>query len=294
MRGITLNANAKINLGLDVLGVREDGYHEVRMIMQSLELSDEIVLEKTEGEIVIRTDSTEIPSDQNNLCYKAAALMKREYGIEQGVTVTVTKRIPVAAGLAGGSADAAAVMTGMNDLFGLSLSKEQLMEQGVRIGADVPFCIMKGCALSEGIGEKLTGLKNLPKCGIILFTPKISVSTAAVYKKLDLLKALAHPDIDGMLEAIDSGDLKRLAGLMKNVLEQVTASEYGVISETEERFMENGALGAVMSGSGPTVFGIFGDRRSAEAAYETLRTQMPEGQLILTEPAGKGGIHGGS
>ena len=294
MREITLNANAKINLGLDVLGVREDGYHEVRMIMQSLELSDELVLEKTEGEIIIKTDSEEIPSDRTNLCYKAAELMKTEYGIEQGVTVTVTKRIPVAAGLAGGSADAAAVMTGMNSLFGLSLSGEQLMKQGVRIGADVPFCIMKGCALSEGIGEKLTGLKNLPKCGIILFTPKISVSTAMVYKKLDQFGISTHPDTEGMLKAIDSGDLKRLAGLMKNVLEPVTASEHGVIKEIEELFTKEGALGAVMSGSGPSVFAIFEDRKRAEAAYEKLRTQMPEGQLILTEPAGKGGRHGGS
>ena len=294
MRGIILNANAKINLGLDVLGVREDGYHEVRMIMHSLELSDEIMLEKTEGEILIKTDSREIPSDQSNLCYKAAELMKREYGIEQGVAVTVKKRIPVAAGLAGGSTDAAAVMTGMNSLFGLSLSEEQLMKQGVKIGADVPFCIMKGCALSEGIGEKLTGLKNLPKCGIILFTPKISISTGTVYKKLDRFGVRAHPDTEGMLKAIDSGDLKGLAGLMKNVLEPVTASEHEVIRETEERFMEMGALGAVMSGSGPTVFSIFEDRKRAEDVYDILRTQMPEGQLILTEPVGKGGIDGGS
>ncbi len=289
MCGITLNANAKINLGLDVLGVRQDGYHEVRMIMQSLELSDEITLEKTEGEILIRTDSEEVPSDRTNLCYKAAELMKREYSIEQGLTVTVKKRIPVAAGLAGGSADAAAVMTGMNSLFNLSLSEKQLMQQGVRIGADVPFCIMKGCALSEGIGEKLTGLKNLPKCGIILFTPKISISTAAVYKKLDQFGIKDHPDTEGMLKAIDSGDLKRLAGMMKNVLEPVSASEHAVIRQTEERFMEKGALGAVMSGSGPTVFAVFEDRKSAEDAYEILRTQMPEGQLILTEPGGKGG-----
>ena len=300
---IKLEANAKINLGLDVLGVREDGYHLVKMVMQSLKLADEVTIEVTGGlkdqdtkrsnqteaqdyinNIVIKTDSTLIPCDGSNLCFKAAKLMKAEYGIKEALTVTLQKRIPVAAGLAGGSADAAAVIIGMNELFQLGLSQKELMEQGVKIGADVPFCIMKGTALSEGIGEQLTGLKNLPKCGIILFKPKIDVSTKTVYKKLDGIEIKTHPDIDGMLAAIEGGDLKKVVGFMGNVLELVTENDYPVIRDIKNKLKDYGALGAMMSGSGPTVFGIFEDMGRAKDCYARLKSDGLEGQLILTEP----------
>ncbi len=285
MRTIELKAKAKINLSLDVLGVRKDGYHEVKMIMQSLELSDDIILSRSEGGISLETDSCEIPLDENNICWKAAKLMFEEYKLKGGLDISVKKNIPVAAGLAGGSTDAAAVIKGINRLFELGLSEKELMEQGVKTGADVPFCIMGGTALSEGIGEKLTGLKNLPKCGIILFKPKIDVSTAGIYKKLDNIAINCHPDVDGMIKTIDEGDLKGTAGLMGNVLELVTAASYPVIKEIEKMFMEAGALGSMMSGSGPTVFGIFGDDEQAKAGYDTLKSRLPDGQLILTRPS---------
>ncbi len=305
---ISLKANAKINLGLDVLGVLENGYHEVRMVMQSLELADEIVLEKTGTGISIITDSAEIPKDENNLCYKAAALMREEYGISEGVAITVKKNIPVAAGLAGGSADAAAGIEGMNRLFKLSLSTDELMAQGFKTGADVPFCILKGTALAQGMGEKLTGLKKLPKCGIILFKPDFEILTGYVYKKLDEKEIRNHPDIDGIVRAIEDGELRTAASLMGNVLEEVTAEEHPVIGRIRDRMISDGAVNAMMSGSGPTVFGIFDNERRAMSCYTGLCEDERGGRVILTEPmlgsaAGgqtvnarswKGGGHGGS
>ncbi len=284
MRKISLEANAKINLGLDVVGLREDGYHEVRMVMQSLELCDTIELEKTDGGIEIQSDSENLPPARENICYKAAELMLKEYGLPGGLEISIKKRIPIAAGLAGGSTDAAAVFLGTNELFGLGLSKEELLSLGVKVGADVPFCIAKGAALSEGIGEKLTGLKNLPECGIILFKPEISVSTADVYRKIDKTQIKAHPDIDALAKAMEEGSLKRITGLMGNVLELVTEAEHPVITTAKQEFMDHGALGAMMSGSGPTVFGIFEDRDSAGKCYDLLKEKLA-GTLILTGPA---------
>ncbi len=283
MRKISLKANAKINLGLDVVGVRENGYHEVRMIMQSLRLCDDIELEEQEKDISIISDSEEIPDGHDNICYKAAELMWREYSIKSGLAIKISKRIPVAAGLAGGSTDAAAVIIGINELFSLGRTVDELMEQGVKIGADVPFCILKGTALSEGIGEKLTSLKKLPECGILLFKPSVGVSTANVYRELDEIKIKEHPDIDAQVRAIEEGDLKKTAGLMGNVLEFVTEKKYPVITEAKQSMLRNGALGAMMSGSGPTVFGVFEDIKKAEACYRELNGEL-NGKFILTEP----------
>ncbi len=265
-------ALAKVNLGLDVLGKREDGYHELRMIMQTVSVFDRIYMKRTAAPgIRIRTNVGFLPVNENNLMYKAADLLMQRFQIGEGVFMDLDKHIPVAAGLAGGSSDAAAVLTGMNRMFELGLSQQELMDLGVRIGADVPYCIMQGTALAEGIGEKLTPLPSPPECRIVLAKPGIHVSTKFVYGNLKVDQISRHPDIDGQVEALKKGDLKMLADLMGNVLEQVTVSEYPKIGAIKEQMLEGGALGAMMSGSGPTVFGLFEDEKKAEQVYRQLR-----------------------
>ena len=272
MNEIRLRAKAKINLGLDVLRKREDGYHEVRMIMQTVNLYDRLTLCRTQAAgIQIMTNLQYLPVNEDNLAYKAAKLLMDEFHIKQGVTIELNKYIPVAAGMAGGSSDAAAVMVGVNKLFDLSLSKYELMERGVRIGADVPFCIMRGTALAEGIGEKLTPLPSMPECYILIAKPKVHVSTKFVYGNLRVNELETHPDIDGQMEALKEGNLQDLAKRMGNVLETVTIPEYPVIRKIKETMMEHGALNAMMSGSGPTVFGLFEERTTAENAYDVLK-----------------------
>ena len=258
---ISLKAYGKINLGLDVVRRREDGYHEVKMIMQTVDLWDELTFcDVTTDEIVITSDSAELPDVKDNIIYKACRMMKDIYGIDKGVHVTVDKHIPVAAGMAGGSADAAAALKAMNMLFGLNLSDEQLMEHGVKLGADVPYCIMQGTALSEGIGEILTPLPPMPDCLIVIAKPAIGVSTKWVYQnlKVDLLEE--HPDIDGMADALKTGDLKGITDRMANVLETVTIPANPVIDSVKKLIAENDSMGVLMSGSGPTVFGIYDNR----------------------------------
>lgn len=284
MDQLSLRAMGKINLGLDVLGKREDGYHEVRMIMQSVRVYDKIFLSKTkENGISIKTNRAYLPTDENNLVYKAAKLLMDEFGIEDGVEIDLKKFIPVAAGMAGGSSDAAAVLYGMNRMFGLKLDDEQLMKRGVLIGADVPYCIMRGTVLSEGIGEILTPLKNAPDCHIVIAKPAISVSTKHVYEAYDSAENIVHPDIDGMIEAINAGDLKALASKLSNVLENVTGKDYPIIGELEEFMKARGALGAIMSGSGPTVFGLYDDENLARATYDALRQNHMAKQTFITE-----------
>lgn len=258
---ISLKAYGKINLGLDVVRRREDGYHEVKMIMQTVDLWDELTFcDVTTDEIVITSDSSELPDVKDNIIYKACRMMKDIYGIDKGVHVTVDKHIPVAAGMAGGSSDAAAALKAMNMLFGLNLSDEQLMEHGVKLGADVPYCIMQGTALSEGIGEILTPLPPMPDCLIVIAKPAIGVSTKWVYQnlKVDLLEE--HPDIDGMADALKTGDLKGITDRMANVLETVTIPANPVIDSVKKLIAENDSMGVLMSGSGPTVFGIYDNR----------------------------------
>lgn len=271
---ISLKAYGKINLGLDVVRRREDGYHEVKMIMQTVDLWDELTFcDVTTDEIVITSDSSELPDVKDNIIYKACRMMKDIYGIDNGVHVTVDKHIPVAAGMAGGSADAAAALKAMNMLFGLNLSDEQLMEHGVKLGADVPYCIMQGTALSEGIGEILTPLPPMPDCLIVIAKPAIGVSTKWVYQnlKVDLLEE--HPDIDGMADALKTGDLKGITDRMANVLETVTIPANPVIDSVKKLIAENGSMGVLMSGSGPTVFGIYdsGDKERAQKVVDMLR-----------------------
>lgn len=280
---ISLKALAKINLGLDVVRRREDGYHEVRMIMQTIQLYDRLDIKRTqEPGIQIQTNLSFLPVNENNLIYKAAKLLMDEFSITDGVSVKLDKRIPVAAGMAGGSTDAAAMLIGVNRLFSLGLTKRQLMERGVQIGADVPYCIMRGMALAEGIGEALSPLPPMVKCPVLIAKPSISVSTKFVYQNLKLDDTTIHPDIDLLIEDIKAKNLHDIAAHMGNVLETVTIPNYPVIDEIKKHMLSHGAVGAMMSGSGPTVFGLFDDEDTAKKAYTAMRSSHLARQVYLT------------
>lgn len=280
---ISLKALAKINLGLDVVRRREDGYHEVRMIMQTIHLYDRLDIKRTkESGIQIQTNLSFLPVNENNLIYKAAKLLMDEFSITDGVSVKLDKRIPVAAGMAGGSTDAAAMLIGVNRLFSLGLTKRQLMERGVQIGADVPYCIMRGTALAEGIGEALSPLPPMVKCPVLIAKPSISVSTKFVYQNLKLDDTTIHPDIDLLIDDIKAKNLHDIAAHMGNVLETVTIPNYPVIDEIKKHMLSNGAVGAMMSGSGPTVFGLFDDEDTAKKAYKAMRSSHLARQVYLT------------
>lgn len=269
---LELKALAKINLGLDVLGVRDNGYHDVRMVMQTIYLYDNVTIQKSEEPgIRLKTNLQFLPIDDKNIAYKAAKLLMDEFQIQEGVEITLEKRIPVAAGLAGGSSNAAAVLVGMNRLFDLKLKEQELMDRGVQLGADVPYCIMRGTVLAEGIGEILTLLQPLPKCYVLVAKPPISVSTKMVYEKLDSHEIEEHPDIDGILAGLEKGDLGKIADSMGNVLERVTIEEYPIIEEIKNLMKAGGALNAMMSGSGPTVFGIFEDKSVAKKVQKQIK-----------------------
>lgn len=284
MDELNLKALAKINLGLDVLRKRADGYHEVRMVMQTIRLHDRIRMRKLNRPgIRVSTNLYYLPCNENNLVYKAAKLLMDEFQIPGGLAIELKKHIPVAAGMAGGSADAASVLYGMNLMFHLRLSRQQLMERGVKLGADVPYCILRGTALAEGIGEQLTVLPPAPKCPVLIAKPPISVSTKFVYENLKLEEDTQHPDIDGLLAAIRSQDGEQMAGHMGNVLETVTVLHYPVIRELKEIMMQNGAMNAMMSGSGPTVFGLFRETGAAEAAAGELRAKDLARQIYVTD-----------
>ena len=287
MDKIQLKALAKINLGLDVLRRREDGYHEVKMIMQTIGLHDDLEIRKTKTPgIQVKTNLYYLPTNENNLVYKAAKLLMNEFQIQDGVSIQLKKRIPVAAGMAGGSSDGAAVLWGINQMYGLGLSMQALMERGVRLGADVPYCIQRGTALAEGIGEKLSVLPPMPKCTILIAKPGISVSTKFVYENLHAndLKPEQHPDVDSMIEAMRQKDLGLLCSRMGNVLETVTIPAYPVINEIKRTMMDNGAIGSMMSGSGPTVFGIFDSPAAAKQAVKAVRATKLAKQICLTTP----------
>ncbi len=283
MKQIELKALAKINLGLDVLGKRENGYHDVRMVMQSVYLYDEVKIERTnEPGIRLKTNLYFLPEGEGNIAYKAAALLMEEFGIQEGVKITLHKHIPVAAGMAGGSSNAAAVLFGLNRMFGLGLTQEQLMERGVKLGADVPYCIMRGTVLAEGIGEKLTALPPVPKCVVLIAKPPVSVSTRTVYEALDAKKDVKHPDIDGLIDGLEHGDLKQISACMGNVLEDVTIPMHPEIEKIKQEMRKAGALGAMMSGSGPTVFGLFTGKQEARRAQERIRKMALAKQVYLT------------
>lgn len=284
MESIKLKARAKINLGLDVLGKRADGYHEVRMVMQTIGIYDRLIITKIpQAEIRITSNLSFLPVNENNLIYKAAKLLKDEYQYAGGVEIDLNKFIPVAAGLAGGSTDAASTMFGLNKLFGLGMSVKRMMELGVSLGADVPYCVMRGTALAEGIGEQLTRLQPMPHCWIVIAKPPINVSTKLVYEQLDTNEIQHHPDIDGIIQSIEQQDAAGVAAKMGNVLEAVTIPLYPVIDTIKQDMLAHGAVNAMMSGSGPTVFGIFPDERTALACQAFLKMKGDARQVYITE-----------
>ncbi len=275
MKSVVLKARAKINLTLDVTGVRDDGYHLVEMIMQTISLYDTVSVKKMPKKgIWLKCDVKWLPCDERNIAYKAAKLMIEKFNLEEGVAISITKKIPVAAGLAGGSADCAAVLKGMNIVYDLGLSDEELMEIGVKLGSDVPFCIMEGTVLAEGIGEKLTPLPACPEMDMVLVKLPVSVSTPTVYRELDNEVISYHPNTKEMIKAIENKDIKKISDELSNVLEIVTIKMHPKIEKIKESLKEMGAIGAIMSGSGPSVFGIFENKDAACEAADKIRAKF--------------------
>lgn len=283
MEQLTRKAYAKINLGLDVLRRREDGYHEVKMIMQTVAIYDTLTFfkRKTPG-ICLKVDKKELSEDKDNLIYRAAELLMEKAKVQEGVEIHLEKRIPIAAGMAGGSTDAAAAFHGINELFDLGYSLEELQALGVTLGADIPYCLAGGTAISEGIGEVLTPLPMPPQCTLVVAKPDINVSTKFVYENLHADTLTCHPDIDGMAEAIKAGSIQGITDRLGNVLETVTVKEYPVIEKIKELMLAEGAAGALMSGSGPTVFGIFDKEEQAKKAAMTIEEKRLAGQVFVT------------
>lgn len=287
---LTLSANAKINLTLDILGTRADGYHEVAMIMQEISLHDTLSMGKiNQGislTIAIEGQQGTLPADESNLCWKAAALVQKEYNLQEGVEIHLTKRIPMAAGLAGGSADAAAVLKGMNHLFRLGMTEARLCELGARLGSDIPFCIMGGTMLATGRGEVLTRLPRFPRLSVVLAKPPVGVSTAWAYKTYDAGYDGPHPDNEAMLVAIHEGNAHKATGLLCNVLEGVTETEHPVIADYKRLMLEHGAMASMMSGSGPTVFGLVREKQQAWHLADTLKKYDGEVGVFVAETLG--------
>lgn len=283
---ITVEGNAKINLTLDILGKRPDGYHEVSMVMQSVSLHDTVKLTKIPKGIELTLNVPGLEADERNLAWRAAALLLRERQVEGGVRIELVKRIPVAAGLAGGSADAAAVLRGVNELYGLGLTLPELCSYGAKLGSDIPFCIMGGTMLATGRGEVLKELEPVPEFWVVLAKPKISVSTAWAYQNYDEQGAEAHPDNAAICEKIKAQDRKGIASLLCNVLESVTIKQYPVIAQYKGWMLEKSALASMMSGSGPTVFGLFADEKAASEAAAYLRSQT-DADIFVCQTTGK-------
>lgn len=288
MKALTRKAYAKVNLVLDVLRKRPDGYHDVRMVMQNLNLHDVLTFRVSdavaERRIMITSNRSDIPTDSRNLVYKAVDLMFDTYGINTGIEIHIEKHIPVEAGMAGGSTDCAAALHAVNEMFDLGADVQTLMELGVKLGADVPYCVLGQTALSEGIGELLTPVAPLPDCFVLVAKPPIRVSTGMVYNNLRLDELKRHPDVDGMLTALKAGDIGQVSACMENVLETVTVKLYPEIERLKDMMKEQGAKNAIMSGSGPTVFGIFTDEESAEQAGNYIRQQGMSQEVYVTRP----------
>ena len=269
-------AYAKINIALDVIGKRQDNYHLLKMIMQNIDLYDEVVVNKIESGIVIKCDKPFVPTDSRNLAYKAAEAFKEQYGIKEGVYIKINKNIPVSAGLAGGSTDCATVLKLMNKLFNINVSDEELMILGEKLGADVPYCIKGGTALCEGIGEKVTKLKPFKNYIVVLVKPPFAVSTKEVYKEFEIDKAKIHPKTEQLIKAMNQGNIKFVASNMKNLLENVTLRKHKEISNIKWDMLKKGALGSMMSGSGPSVFGFFDDMFKAQKCYDEMKNKYKD------------------
>jgi len=283
MHQISLKSRAKINITLDVIGKKPNGYHDLSMIMQTVNLYDIIYIRKMHAKgIKLTTNLSWLPNDEGNIVYQAAKLFKETCEINTGIFIELNKRIPVAAGLAGGSSNAAATLIGLNTLFETGLDQQQLLEMGVKLGADVPYCILGGTALAEGIGDILTPLPPMPNCYVLIAKPKINVSTASVFKSLEISKIDKHPDNKKVIEAIKKGDIDTIASNMCNVLETVTEKKYPVIKTIKERMLKHGAQGTIMSGSGPTVFGIYHSRDQAKRTAYKLKLEYLVGDVFVT------------
>lgn len=280
MDELSLKAPAKINLSLDVLNKRNDGYHNVNMVMQQITLHDEIYLKKIDKEIILTTDCSFLPTDISNIAYQAADYMIKKYSINSGIYINIKKHIPIAAGLAGGSSDAAAVIKGINILFDLNISTEEMMQIAKPIGADIPFCILGNGALAQGIGEKLTRIKGLRNGWIVLSKPNICVSTADAYSNLDLKNIKIRPDTEALLKALENDNLYDIANNLCNVFEPGIFKKYPIVKTIKEKMLEYGAVGSLMSGSGPSVYGLFKDYNKAKSAYEKLRLLYNQTFLI--------------
>lgn len=277
-----VKAYAKINLSLDVVGKKADGYHLLKMIMQSIELYDTIELKKIHSGIRVICDKEYVPTDERNLAYKAAELFKKTYGLQGGVEIIINKLIPVSAGLAGGSTDAAAVLKAMRNLFKPELKNQQLMDIGLRIGADVPYCIVGGTALCQGIGEEITPLNNFSNHILVLVKPNFGVSTKEVYERIDVDKIYKHPETEKLMAAVNKNNLYYVAKNMRNVLENVTLKKHSILKDIKDEMISQGALGALMSGSGPSVFGMFDDMLKAQQCFEKMKTKYRETFITRT------------
>ena len=288
MNCIELKSRAKINLSIDVLGKRKDGYHLVEMIMQTIDLYDVIkIRELSSDDIIIKSNSKDIPLDDTNIVYKAINLLRDKFNINKGIEVFLQKNIPIAAGMAGGSSNAAAILVGLNKLWSLNLSELDLQELGLNLGADVPFCISGKTALAKGIGEELTFVKGLPKdISILICKPEIFVSTKDVYEGLDLNNIQIRPNNEKLLEYLKEEDVSSLAENMVNVLEGVTSNSYIEIKDIENAMMENGALGSMMSGSGPTVFGLYKNREDALSCKKNLLRKYKQVYIVNSSEKG--------
>ena len=276
-------ANAKINLALDITGKRSDGYHDIRTIMQTVSLKDTLSMRKLfTPQIKICTNLKWLPTDERNLVYKAAKILFDRFQPEDGIFIEIDKQIPVSAGLGGGSADCAAALCGISKLFNFPISQEELLAIGKSLGADIPFCIMKGTALAEGIGEILTPLPACPDCFIVIAKPPLCISTADVFRQFKMENVETRPDIEGMVESISAGDIGKVAGSLCNVLESVTAREFPIIEKIKCIMLECGSMGAIMSGSGPSVFGIFADKQMAYNAFSRLKNDLSIKEVHLT------------
>ena len=287
MDKIELKAYGKINIGLDVIRKREDGYHDLDMIMQTVGVYDDVIISREDGtqtyEIEVSTDADILPNDKGNLAFMAAKVLMEAYDITSKVKIHINKRIPIAGGMAGGSADCAAVLRGVNKLFQLGLTDEQLQEYGEKLGADVPYCIVGGTKRAQGIGEILIDLPTPPKCYVIIAKPDAFVSTKFVYSHIRPVQIENHPDIDGIIESIKAGDLYGMCEKIANVMEDVTIPEYPIIQKVKDILKSNGAVNALMSGSGPTVFGIYDDEEKAKQSMDALSGKEFVSQLYLTK-----------
>jgi len=280
---ISIKAHAKINLALDIVGKRDDGYHNLRMIMQTVYLHDQLSIKKVDNApLKLVCNDARLPTDERNLVYKAAFFFKNEYNLPGGMFISLKKNIPVSAGLGGGSSDCAAVIVGINRVYKLGLSLNEMMKIGERFGADVPFCLLGGTALAEGKGEILTPLPPHPFVPVVIAKPPESISTSFAFKSFDILKKVNEPDIDKMISNIKKKDVEGIASGFSNVFEAIGMRECSSVARIKELFMELGAVGTLMSGSGPSVFAYFIDKKQAHYALKEMQPLLPKVRLFLT------------